>query len=78
MPSATLPYTPLPNNAFCSTCGKEFKGSKGLTRHKQIVQKYNQRQQELDELPVNTIAEFKQILVSEIHKKLPLTLRTRY
>src|SRR5436190_807485 len=84
MPSAILtpPITPLSNDSLCSacstcfTCGKEFKNSKGLARHKQIVQKYNQRQQELDELPVNTITEFKQIIITEIHKKLPLNFRS--
>ncbi|GBC14231.2 hypothetical protein GLOIN_2v1771468 [Rhizophagus irregularis DAOM 181602=DAOM 197198] len=47
MPSATLSCTQLPNNFFCSTCGKGFKNSK----------------------------EFKQVLVSEIHKKLSLNFR---
>ncbi|PKC69521.1 hypothetical protein RhiirA1_455932 [Rhizophagus irregularis] len=76
MPSATLSCTQLPNNFFCSTCGKGFKNSKGLTRHKIIVRKYNQNQ-ELDELPFNIVAEFKQVLVSEIHKKLSLNFRTK-
>ena len=77
MPSAiSTPITPLSNDSLCSICGKEFKNSKGLARHKQIVQKYNQRQQELDELPVNTITEFKQIIITEIHKKLPLNFRS--
>src|SRR5436190_14774087 len=73
MPSATLPQS---NNSTCSTCRKVFKNSKGLARHQQIVQSYNKRQQELDELPVNTVAEFKHILVAEIHKKLPLNFRS--
>ncbi|GBB87238.1 hypothetical protein RclHR1_13690004 [Rhizophagus clarus] len=72
MPSATLPQS---NNSTCSTCKKEFKNSKGLARHQQNVQRYNKRCQELDELPVNTVVEFKQILVAEIHKKLPLNFR---
>jgi hypothetical protein len=74
MPSVTRSCTRLPNNTLCSTCGKVFKNSKGLTRHKTIIQKYNQNQ-ELDELPFNTVAEFKQIIVSEIHKKLSLNFR---
>ena len=74
MPSATL--ASLSNNSLCSTCGKEFKNSKGLKQHKQIVQKYNQRQQELDKLSVKTIDEFKQIIITEIHKKLPLNFRS--
>ncbi|RHZ62080.1 hypothetical protein Glove_344g2 [Diversispora epigaea] len=63
-------------NATCSTCGKIFKNSKGLTRHKQYIHRYNQRRQDLDELPENTIAEFKQILIAEIHKKLLLNFRS--
>ncbi|RHZ83338.1 hypothetical protein Glove_97g108 [Diversispora epigaea] len=60
----------------CLTCGKEFKNSKGLARHQNNVQKYNQHQEELDEIPINTIDEFKQIIVSEIHKKLSLSFKT--
>ena len=73
MPSATLPQS---NNSTCSTCKKEFKSSKGLARHQQNVQRYNKRHQELDKLPANTVAEFKRILVAEIHKKLPLNFRS--
>ncbi|CAB5193449.1 unnamed protein product [Rhizophagus irregularis] len=69
MPSATLPQS---NNSTCATCKKEFKNSKGLARHQQNVQRYNKHQQELDKLPVNTVAEFKRILVTEIQKRLPL------
>ena len=75
MPFVTRPFTPLSNNTLCFTCGKVFKTSKGLARHRKIIQKYNQNL-ELDELPVNTVTEFKQILVSEIHKKLPLNFRS--
>ncbi|RHZ67821.1 hypothetical protein Glove_299g5 [Diversispora epigaea] len=70
MPTATL------LNARCSTCRKVFKNSKSLARHKQYTQRYNQRHQELDELSDNIIAEFKQILLTEIHKKLPLNFRS--
>lgn len=73
MPSATLPQS---NNSTCATCKKEFKNSKGLARHQQNVQRYNKRQQELDKLPVNTVAEFKRILVTEIQKRLPLNFRS--
>ena len=73
----TPPHTPSPNISFlCVTCGKQFKNSQGLTRYNEIVQKYNQCQQGLDELPANTIAEFKEILVMEIHKKLVLNFRS--
>ncbi|RHZ46309.1 hypothetical protein Glove_627g47 [Diversispora epigaea] len=70
MPSTTLSLS------RCSTCGKEYKNSKGLTQHKYYVQQYNQRQQELDELPINTINEFKQIIVTEIHRKLTPSFRS--
>jgi hypothetical protein len=73
MSLVTLPQS---NNSTCTTCEKEFKNSKGLARHQQNVQRYNKRQQELDELPVNTAAEFKQILVAEIQKRLPLNFRS--
>jgi hypothetical protein len=73
MPSVTLPQS---NNSTCTVCKKEFKNSKGLARHQQNIQRYNKRQQELDELPVNTVAEFKQILVAEIQKRLPLNFRS--
>ncbi|RHZ53506.1 hypothetical protein Glove_441g2 [Diversispora epigaea] len=69
MPSTTLSLS------RCSTCGKEYKNSKGLARYKYYVQQYNQHQQELDELPINTINEFKQIIVTEIHRKLTPSFR---
>ena len=75
MPSVTRSSTSLPNSTLCSTCGKVFKNSKGLAQHKKFIKKYNQNE-ELDVLPFNTIVEFKQILVSEIHKKLSLNFRS--
>lgn len=71
----TLSHTSS-NNTLCSVCEKEFKSSRGLIQHKRNVYKYNQRQEEIDELPVNTITEFKQILVAEIHKKLSLNFKS--
>ena len=68
MPSITLPQS---NNFTCSACKKEFKNSKGLARHKQNVQRYNKRQQGLDELSLDTVAEFKRILVAEIFYTMP-------
>ncbi|CAJ0763306.1 14013_t:CDS:2, partial [Entrophospora sp. SA101] len=41
-----------------------------------IIQQYNQHQ-DLDRLPTNIIAEFKEILIIEIHKKLVLNFRTK-
>ncbi|RHZ79626.1 hypothetical protein Glove_143g88 [Diversispora epigaea] len=60
----------------CLTCGKEYKNLKGLARHKYYVQRYNQHRQELDEISINTIDEFKQIIVAEIHRKLTLSFRS--
>ncbi|CAB4474369.1 unnamed protein product [Rhizophagus irregularis] len=40
-----------------------------------VIKKYNQRQG-LDDVPANTISEFKEILVMEIHKKLVLNFRS--
>ena len=67
---------PTTLNSRCSTCKKEFKNPKGLALHKKYIQKYNQRNQELDEIPLNTINEFKNILVTEIRKKLTLSFRS--
>ncbi|CAJ0837591.1 979_t:CDS:2, partial [Entrophospora sp. SA101] len=50
--------------------------SRGLMQHNRIIQQYNQHQ-DLDRLPTNIIAEFKEILIMEIHKKLVLNFRTK-
>ncbi|PKY53433.1 hypothetical protein RhiirA4_471633 [Rhizophagus irregularis] len=68
------PHTPSNNFLLCTTCGKQFKNSRGLMQHTRIVQRYNQRQ-DLDKLPANIISEFKEILVAEIHKKLVLNFK---
>ena len=46
-----------------------------FVEHSRIIKKYNQRQ-DLNELLANTIVEFKEILVMEIHKKLVLNFRS--
>ncbi|CAJ0648389.1 1038_t:CDS:2 [Entrophospora sp. SA101] len=45
-------------------------------QHNRIIQQYNQCQ-DIDRLPTNIIAEFKEILIMEIHKKLVLNFRTK-
>ncbi|CAB4378456.1 unnamed protein product [Rhizophagus irregularis] len=69
----TPPHTPPPSNFFlCSTCERQFKSLRGLTQHTRVIKKYNQRQG-LDDVPANTISEFKEM---EIHKKLVLNFRS--
>ncbi|POG63620.1 hypothetical protein GLOIN_2v1783828 [Rhizophagus irregularis DAOM 181602=DAOM 197198] len=55
----------------CNVCRKVFKSKSGLTRHHNIVKKYNISRSDLDILPENTTRQFKGILVHYIHKKLP-------
>ncbi|PKK74671.1 hypothetical protein RhiirC2_774503 [Rhizophagus irregularis] len=71
----TPSHTPSNNFLLCTTCRKQFKNSRGLMQHTRIVQRYNQRQ-DLDKLSANTISEFKEILVVEIHKKLVLNFKS--
>ena len=54
----------------CSVCGKLFKKRGGLTRHLNIIAKYNSLHSDLDILPENTIHQFKAILVHYIRKRL--------
>ena len=69
----TPPHTPPLSNSFlCFVCEKQFRSLQGLTQHTRIVEKYNLRQ-DLDEVPDNTITEFKE---TEIHKKLVLNFRS--
>jgi hypothetical protein len=69
----TPPITPtiIDSRFECSICGKLFRKSGGLTRHLNIVAKYNSLRPDLDTLPENTIHQFKAILVHYIRKKLP-------
>ena len=39
----------------CNICGKQFKSKGGLTRHLNIIVKYNSLRSDLDILPENTI-----------------------
>lgn len=60
------------NSRFeCNVCEKQFKSQSGLTRHLNIVVKYNVLRPDLDILPENVIHQFKEILVHYIHKRLP-------
>ncbi|PKK63700.1 hypothetical protein RhiirC2_788526 [Rhizophagus irregularis] len=55
----------------CNVCRKVFKSKSRLTRHHNIVKKYNILRSDLDILPENTTRQFKGILVHYICKKLP-------
>ncbi|GBC03880.1 hypothetical protein RclHR1_05390002 [Rhizophagus clarus] len=75
---ASPPITPITpttttiNSGFeCNVCRKAFKSKSGLTRHLNIVKKYNISRSDLDILPENTTRQFKGILVHYIRKKLP-------
>ncbi|GES99713.1 hypothetical protein GLOIN_2v1774494 [Rhizophagus clarus] len=75
---ASPPITPITpttttiDSGFeCNVCRKAFKSKSGLTRHLNIVKKYNISRSDLDILPENTTRQFKGILVHYIRKKLP-------
>ncbi|GBC16431.1 hypothetical protein GLOIN_2v1774494 [Rhizophagus irregularis DAOM 181602=DAOM 197198] len=67
----TTPTTTIDSRFECNVCRKLFKKKSGLTRHLNIVKKYNISRSDLDILPENTIQQFKSILVYYIRKKLP-------
>ncbi|CAG8845434.1 22030_t:CDS:1, partial [Gigaspora margarita] len=53
-----------------------FKSSKGLSYHNTIIKKFNIRNPKLKQIPKHTITEFKNILISVIHQKLPLNFKS--
>ncbi|PKY39193.1 hypothetical protein RhiirA4_452351 [Rhizophagus irregularis] len=75
----TIPLTIIPmitDSRFeCNICGKLFKKRGELTRHLNVVAKYNSLHSDLDTLPENTIHQFKVILVHYIRKRLPKEYR---
>ncbi|GBB93933.1 hypothetical protein RclHR1_22590002 [Rhizophagus clarus] len=54
----------------CAICKAIYKSKAGLTRHKNIVKKYNERREDLYTLPSEAITEFKAHLVHVIQNKL--------
>jgi hypothetical protein len=66
----TAPTTTIDSGFECNVCRKAFKSKGGLTRHLNIVKKYNISRPDLD-MPKNTTQQFKGILVHYIRKKLP-------
>ncbi|RIA91452.1 hypothetical protein C1645_812778 [Glomus cerebriforme] len=54
----------------CVICKASYKSQSGLTRHKNIIQKYNVRREGLYVLPSEAITEFKGQLVHVIQSKL--------
>src|SRR5688572_31916990 len=63
------PVTPT-TRFECNVCGKLFRKKGGLTRHLNIITKYNILHPNIDILPESTIRQFKGILVHYIHKRL--------
>jgi hypothetical protein len=73
--ASTVPTPPLtPPSTLqhyeCNICRALYKSKAGLTRHKNIVQKYNERREDLYTLPSEAITEFKEQLVHVIQNKL--------
>ncbi|GBB96802.1 hypothetical protein RclHR1_28380001 [Rhizophagus clarus] len=54
----------------CAICKAIYKSKAGLTCHKNIVKKYNERREDLYTLPSEAITEFKAHLVHVIQNKL--------
>ena len=63
------PVTPT-TRFECNVCGKLFRKKGGLTRHLNIITKYNILHPNIDILPESIIHQFKGILVHYIHKQL--------
>ncbi|CAG8497819.1 19580_t:CDS:2 [Cetraspora pellucida] len=60
---------------ICLICEKGFKSLQDLKLHQTIVYKYNKRCKDLDKILLQTITEFKAILVALIHRKLSLNFK---
>jgi hypothetical protein len=59
-----------PNNTECTICKKHFKSSRGLSRHKSIVRKYNETPAGQEKIPNFLINKLKENIVYLIHRRL--------
>ncbi|POG57686.1 hypothetical protein GLOIN_2v1824366 [Rhizophagus irregularis DAOM 181602=DAOM 197198] len=69
--SLTTSFTTSTSEFICSTCQKRFKKQSGLSRHLNIVKKYNIPRNDLDNLSETNNEKFRSILVYLINRKLP-------
>ncbi|CAB4437108.1 unnamed protein product [Rhizophagus irregularis] len=69
--SLTTSFTTSTSEFIYSTCQKRFKKQSGLSRHLNIVKKYNIPRNDLDNLSETNNEKFRSILVYLIHCKLP-------
>ncbi|PKK65102.1 hypothetical protein RhiirC2_786635 [Rhizophagus irregularis] len=69
--SLTTFFTTSTSEFICSTCKKRFKKQSELSRHLNIVKKYNILHNDLDNLSETNNKKFRSILVYLIHRKLP-------
>ncbi|CAG8513117.1 24686_t:CDS:1 [Cetraspora pellucida] len=61
------------SSVVCPICFRNFKSENGLKRHYNTIKKYNIPQNDLDTIPNTLLQEFKNILIQQIHRQLPLS-----
>src|SRR3954465_14275564 len=69
-PLPFMPINTLQQCFECKICKVSYKTKRGLTRHQNIVQKYNIRREGLYALPLEAINQFKADLIHIIGSKL--------
>ncbi|CAG8435375.1 3763_t:CDS:1 [Scutellospora calospora] len=57
----------------CPICFRNFKSENGLKRHYNTINKYNIPHKDLVTIPNNLSQEYKNILIQQIHRQLPLS-----
>ncbi|CAG8450101.1 15659_t:CDS:1 [Dentiscutata erythropus] len=75
LPSTSQNLTSKPSISFvsCPVCFRNFKSENRYRQHCNAIKKYNVPHSDLDEIPVRTLHEFKNILIQQIHRQLPLS-----